>query len=306
MFNSNMLPDEMNMSKEEVVFKIHTKGYIKYDPLRYVNGSISCVCAFTNDKDVFPRCLDHIMSEIDEPKWAILYYIPNKSLEKYLKLLHTDSDVHSFFYAAVKNDSTHLYVAHKKQNLGKYYYKNMEWEEEDDGLRCSSSTPFTTRFIRKISKRNMIGLRKKVKTGVIHDEGADRKTKKTLVNRGNKGKEKVFEDDSANRKTKKTLVNGGNNGKEKVFEDEGSDRKTKKTLVNRAMVNGKAKMVEGGKGQRYNPLRKVMYFYTNFRSNISQGDCFIPFDIKQSFSRLVNLLEMKQHVLTSVKEIENV
>ncbi|GJT88924.1 retrovirus-related pol polyprotein from transposon TNT 1-94 [Tanacetum coccineum] len=51
---------------------------------------------------------------------------------------------------------------------------------------------------------------------------------------------------------------------------------------------------------------KLMYFYTNFRSNISQGDCFIPFDIKQSFSRLVNLLEVKQHVSTSVKEIDYV
>ncbi|GJX38974.1 gag-pol polyprotein [Tanacetum coccineum] len=49
---------------------------------------------------------------------------------------------------------------------------------------------------------------------------------------------------------------------------------------------------------------KLMYFYTNFRSTISHGDCFIPFDIKQSFSRLVNLLEVKQHVLTSVKEID--
>ncbi|GJU25382.1 hypothetical protein Tco_1164003 [Tanacetum coccineum] len=48
--------------------------------------------------------------------------------------------------------------------------------------------------------------------------------------------------------------------------------------------------------------RKLMYFYTNFRSNIFQGDCFIPFDIKQSFSRLVNLLEVKQHVSASVKE----
>ncbi|GJY77462.1 hypothetical protein Tco_0482578 [Tanacetum coccineum] len=39
---------------------------------------------------------------------------------------------------------------------------------------------------------------------------------------------------------------------------------------------------------------------------LSQGDCFIPFDIKQSFSRLVNLLEVKQHVSTSVKVIDNV
>ncbi|GKE79764.1 hypothetical protein Tco_1549764, partial [Tanacetum coccineum] len=35
-------------------------------------------------------------------------------------------------------------------------------------------------------------------------------------------------------------------------------------------------------------------------------DCFIPFDIKQSFSRLVNLLEVKQHVSTYVKEIDNI
>ncbi|GKE06587.1 hypothetical protein Tco_1398605 [Tanacetum coccineum] len=35
-----------------------------------------------------------------------------------------------------------------------------------------------------------------------------------------------------------------------------------------------------------------------------QGDCFIPFDIKQYFSRPVNLLEVKQHVSTSVKEID--
>ncbi|GJX79451.1 hypothetical protein Tco_0327600 [Tanacetum coccineum] len=191
--------DEMNMSKEEVVFKIHTKGYFEYDPL---------------------RCLDHIMSEIDEPKWALFYRIPKKSLEKGLKLLHTDNDVHSFFDADVKNGFIHLYVAHKKQNLGKYYYKNMEWEEEDAGLRCSNSTLFTTRFKRNIIKSNMIGLRKKVKTCVIHDDGADRKRKKTLVN-------------------------GRNKGKEKVFEDEDTDKRQRKLwLIDRDMVNGKAKMVE--------------------------------------------------------------
>ncbi|GKD46686.1 hypothetical protein Tco_1271331, partial [Tanacetum coccineum] len=164
------------------------------------------------------------MSEIDEHKWALFYRIPKKSLDKGLKLLHTDNDVHSFFDDVVKNGSIHLYVAHKKQNLGKYYYKNMEWEKDDVGLRCSSSTPFDTRFKRKISKRK--------KTGVIHDGGADKKRKKILVNGGNKGKEKVFEDEGADKKRKKILVNGGNKGKEKVFEDEGADKKRKKTLVN--------------------------------------------------------------------------
>ncbi|GJW20154.1 hypothetical protein Tco_0030776 [Tanacetum coccineum] len=159
---------------------------------RVTNTRVKCVCAFTLDKDVFPRCLDHIMSKIDEHKWALFYCIPKKSLEKGLKLLHTDNDVHSILNAAVKNGSIHLYVAHKKQNLGKYYYKNMEWEEEDAGLRFSSSSPFTTRYKRKIIKCNKIGLRIKVKSCVIHDDGANRNRKKTLVNGGNKGKENSY------------------------------------------------------------------------------------------------------------------
>ncbi|GJW70402.1 hypothetical protein Tco_0127319 [Tanacetum coccineum] len=194
-------PDEMYMEKDKVIFKIHTKGHFKYDPLRYVNGSVSCVSAFTHDKDVFPRCLNHIMSEIDEHKWALFYRILNKSLEKGLKLLHTDNDVHSFFDAVVKNGSIHLYVAHMKQNLGKYYYKNIEWEEDDAGLRCCSSTPFDIIYKRKISK-----------------------SKET------------------DKKQKKTLVTGGSKGKEKVFEDEGNQGVV--TIYKRAMVNGKAKMVE--------------------------------------------------------------
>ncbi|GKC00282.1 hypothetical protein Tco_0986418 [Tanacetum coccineum] len=204
--------DEMFLELDEVVFKIHTKGYFEYDPLRYVNGSVHCVSSFTRDKDVFQQCLNHIISEIDEPKWALFYCKPKKSLEKGLKLLHTDNDVHSFIDAAVKNGSINLYVAHKKQNLGKYYYKNMEWEEDDAGLRCSSSTPFSTRVKTKISKRK--------KTSVIHDEGDDRK---------------------------KSLVTGGRKGKEKVIEDEGICSKGNKadvSIYKRAMVNGKAKMVE--------------------------------------------------------------
>ncbi|GKE53378.1 hypothetical protein Tco_1488534 [Tanacetum coccineum] len=56
----------------------------------------------------------------------------------------------------------------------------------------------------------------------------------------------------------------------------------------------------------YCPLKKVVVLLYQLYKLLSQGDCFIPFDIKQSFSRLVNLLEVKQHVSTSVKEIDNV
>nr|GEW08834.1 hypothetical protein [Tanacetum cinerariifolium] len=84
--------------------------------------------------------------------------------------------------------------------------------EEDAGLRCSSPTPFSIRVKTKISKRK--------KTSVIYDEGDDRK---------------------------KYLVIGGRKGKEKVIKDEGICSKGNKadvTIYKRAMVNGKAKMVE--------------------------------------------------------------
>nr|GFC32900.1 hypothetical protein [Tanacetum cinerariifolium] len=138
--------------------------------------------------------------------------VNQKILENGLKLLHIDNDVYSFIDDVVNNGSINLYVAHKKQNLGKYYYKNMELEEEEASLRCSSSTSFSIRVKTKISKRK--------KTSVIHDKGDDRK---------------------------KSLVTGGRKGKEKLIKDEGVCSKGNKadvTIYKRTMVNGKAKMVE--------------------------------------------------------------
>nr|GEU78742.1 ulp1 protease family, C-terminal catalytic domain-containing protein [Tanacetum cinerariifolium] len=205
--------------------EIRTGVVTFYDSLGWAGGSRRCwwrrikknkrmsfFGVVQSDLDVFQQFLNHIISEIDKPKWALFYCKPKKSLENGLKLLHTDNDVYSFTDVAVKNGSINLYVAHKKQNLGKYYYKNMEWEKDDASLRCSSSTPFSTRVKTKISKRKKIS--------VIHDEGDDRK---------------------------KSLVTGGRKGKEKVIEDGGICRKGSKadvSIYKRAMVNGKAKMVE--------------------------------------------------------------
>ncbi|GKF68769.1 hypothetical protein Tco_0198448, partial [Tanacetum coccineum] len=157
---------------------------------------------------VFQQCLNHIISEIDEPKWALFYCKPKKSLEKGLKLLHTDNDVHLFI------DAT---------------------EEDDAGLRCSSSTPFSTRVKTKISKRK--------KTSVIHDEGDDRK---------------------------KSLVTGGRNGKEKVIEDEGICSKGNKadvSIYKRDMVNGKAKMVEDVGAVKTGNERGVVIEYGSFSND---------------------------------------
>ncbi|GJW31266.1 hypothetical protein Tco_0051298 [Tanacetum coccineum] len=201
--------DKMYMSKE-VAFKIHTKGHFEYDPLRYVNGSVSLVCAFTSDMDVFPTCLDHILFEVKEHKWALFYCLPKKSLEKGLKLLHTDNDVHSFFEPA-----------------------------------CFSSTPFTTKFKRKIRKSTMVGLRKKVQTCVILSEGVERKTKKGT----HKGKENLIEDEGICRKGSKHVV----------------------TIYKRALVNRKENMVEDGKGQRWSLNDRVVCLSTAILCSLTKA-----------------------------------
>ncbi|GJY31002.1 hypothetical protein Tco_0414497 [Tanacetum coccineum] len=100
----------------------------------------------------------------------------------------------------------------------------MEWEEDDAGLRCYNSTPFSTRVKTKISKMK--------KTSVIHDEGDDRKKSLVIGMGRDKGEAKGAR---------------GRKGKEKVIEDEGICSKGNKadvTIHKRDMVNGKAKMVE--------------------------------------------------------------
>nr|GEX02487.1 pentatricopeptide repeat-containing protein [Tanacetum cinerariifolium]GEX59076.1 pentatricopeptide repeat-containing protein [Tanacetum cinerariifolium] len=168
--------DEMFLEMDEVVFKIHTKGYFEYDPLRYVNESVHCVSSFTRDKDVFQQCLNHIMSEIDEPKWALIYCKPKKSLENGLKLLHTDNDVHSFIDVTVKNGSINL-VKTKIRNRKK---TSVIHDEGDD------------------RKKSMVTRGRKGKDKVIEDEGICSKGskadvtiyKRAMVN----GKAKMVED----------------------------------------------------------------------------------------------------------------
>ncbi|GKD59741.1 hypothetical protein Tco_1297250 [Tanacetum coccineum] len=206
--------------QEDVVFKIHNKGYFDFDPLRYVNGSVTSVCAFTCDRDMFPGSLDYILSEIKQNKWALFYCLPNKSLENGLTLMHTDTDVHKFFDLAERNGSIHLFVAHKKHKLAQYYLRNMFWIEEDASLRCSTSSPFSTRLKRKfgVSNRSVDLFRRKKDRVVIQDEGLLTKTQKAP----HKGKEIFFKDEGVSRKESKVVV----------------------TNYKRAVVNGKAIRVE--------------------------------------------------------------
>ncbi|GKE04522.1 hypothetical protein Tco_1396540 [Tanacetum coccineum] len=120
---------------------------------------------------------------------ALFYGLPNKSLEEGLKLIYTDKDVHSFFADAEMNGKIHLYIGHKQQDLGRYYLRNMVWVEEDTGLRCSSSTPLSTRIKRKRTKTSTEGLRKKVNLRMVDDEPVGRK----LIQTSRKGKEIMYE-----------------------------------------------------------------------------------------------------------------
>ncbi|GJX46254.1 hypothetical protein Tco_0271444, partial [Tanacetum coccineum] len=185
----NMI-DDMHVL-DEVVFKIHKNGYFELDPLRYVNGLVSSVSAFTYDRDIFSTCLNWILSSIVENKWALFYCLPNKSLEKGLKLIHTDNDVHSFFADAKCRGKIHLYVTHKQQALGKFYLKNIVWLEEDASLRCSSLSPFSTSIKRKSHKTTKECGRKnsRGKEKMVDDEPLGIKLLKT----SRKGKEKMDE-----------------------------------------------------------------------------------------------------------------
>ncbi|GJT48969.1 RNA-directed DNA polymerase, eukaryota, reverse transcriptase zinc-binding domain protein [Tanacetum coccineum] len=158
--------------------------------------------AFADDMPIIdevgyiPTCLDWICSEIIEYKWALFYCFPNKSLEQGLKLIHTDNDVHSFFADA-------------------------ERSEEDAALRCSSSSPFSTRIKRKGGKTTKEGLRKKAK-----------------------GEQKMVDDEPVGRKSVQT----SHKGKEIMYEFPGpSPTKESQVSVTNykiAIVNGKAQMVE--------------------------------------------------------------
>ncbi|GKA47095.1 hypothetical protein Tco_0739978 [Tanacetum coccineum] len=97
----------------------------------------------------------------------------------------------------------------------------MVWVEEDAALRCSSSSPFSTRIKRKGGKTTKEGLRKKAK-----------------------GEQKMVDDEPVGRKSVQT----SRKGKEIMYEFPGpsptKESQVSVTNYKRAIVNGKAKMVE--------------------------------------------------------------
>ncbi|GJX41429.1 hypothetical protein Tco_0256419 [Tanacetum coccineum] len=77
--------------------------YFEFGPLRYINESVGKKFAFTRDRKVFSTGIDHMLAQINEKKWALFFCLPNKPLERRLKLIHTDIDVHTLSELACRN-----------------------------------------------------------------------------------------------------------------------------------------------------------------------------------------------------------
>ena len=134
----------------EVLFRIHTNGRFEYTPLRYEGGSIINVNAFRYDRGIFSSTLDNLISEIKEPKWAVFFCDPKKSLLYGLHLIYRDQDVLKLYEFAETNESVDIFVIHTPQTLAVYYLANigledMGWLEANAHLRMSSGRPFMTR-----------------------------------------------------------------------------------------------------------------------------------------------------------------
>lgn len=101
------------------MFRIHTNGRFEYTPLRYEGGSIINVNAFSYDRGIFSSTLDNLLSEIKEPKWAMFFCDPNKSLENSLQLIFRDQDVLKLYEFAETHESVDILVIHRPPAVSK-------------------------------------------------------------------------------------------------------------------------------------------------------------------------------------------
>ena len=231
---------------QQVDFKVHSNGEFAFEPLRYVDGCVGHVVCFSTKNGTFTRALDHVMKDIEGDKWALFYCKPNMSLANGLTLIHTDNDVRRFFYHAVAHGTINLFIAHKQQPLSKFYLKNMVWQEEDAGHRCSCATPFKRRMVTKrLVLNNSVSVMNVNEGGsgigghqVVDEVGVQLEHSKGT----DKGKAKQLNDDVieskavTGKKKLKEQVNGSETSKESSYQVVKTYR--------RAVINGRAKMVE--------------------------------------------------------------
>nr|GEV49283.1 hypothetical protein [Tanacetum cinerariifolium] len=226
--------------------------------------------------------------------------------EQGLKLIHTNNDVHSFFANAELNGKIHLYIAHKQQPLGRYYLRNMVWLEEDTALRCYSSSSFTTRIKKRGGKTSKEGLRKQTKPGMVDDEPVGRKSGQT----SRKGKEIMYELPAATTtKEREVVVTNYKraivNGKAKMVEDVGPvqenvDVGIKKDVIRRTNVLGlmapsnlkKKPMVSASMGQGSNVKDTVEFFKEENETNKKHDEWVVTKD-RMKMKRMLYLTQLE-------------
>ncbi|GJS09097.1 hypothetical protein Tco_0365893 [Tanacetum coccineum] len=191
---------------------------------------------------------------LSEYKWALFYCLPNKSLEQGLKLIHTDNDVHSFFADAERSD-------------------------EDAALRCSCSSPFSTRIKRKKGKTTEEGLRKKAK-----------------------GEQKMVDDEHVGRKSVQTSCKG----KEIMYEFPGpsptKESQVSVTNYKRAIVNGKAKMVKVEDVGLVQPTNELPENYCVFE--VSYDDVFNEYPLRYEYGKKLTLKLSKSNMMIFSKMLD--
>ena len=249
----------------EVLFRIHTNGRFEYTPLRYEGGSIINVNAFRYDRGIFSSTLDNLLSEIKEPKWAVFFCHPNKSLENGLHLIYRDQDVLKLYEFAETHESVDIFVIHRPQMLAVFYLENIGfevvgWLEEDANFRMSSGRPFMTRRKWKGIDKNKLQVGVVIKEGkdVIHDKTSKQEKDvihdKSIKNKG-KGKLIMEEDDLQEEKGEevvKTYKRGfDGNGKAIMVEIPGFDGE------NIADGAGDCDVVPSGANKRFKSSEKI-------------------------------------------------
>ncbi|PWA47782.1 hypothetical protein CTI12_AA494400 [Artemisia annua] len=118
---------------EDVVFKIHHGGVFFFDPLRYEQGQVTIMKAWSTNRLRFNELCNVLVNKIMDKIWAVFCCIPGVDLEGGgLMIIERDSDLQVVYDMAKKEDYLHLYVAHEPQLLAEYYEHNLCLEGSDE------------------------------------------------------------------------------------------------------------------------------------------------------------------------------
>ncbi|PWA49771.1 hypothetical protein CTI12_AA478540 [Artemisia annua] len=118
---------------EDVVFKIHHGGVFFFDPLRYEQGQVTIMKAWSTNRLRFNELCNVLVNKLKDKIWAVFCCIPGVDIDGGgLMIIERDSDLEVVYDMAKKHNYLHLYVAHEPQLLAEYYDHNLRLEGSDE------------------------------------------------------------------------------------------------------------------------------------------------------------------------------